>query len=79
MRTALLALTIILAGCTNSSEAVRALSKAGYKDIQIGGWDMFACGKGDWYATKFEATINGQKTSGVVCSGLLFKSSTIRF
>lgn len=72
---ALLAVT----GCTNSDDAKRTLESAGYSDIKTGGYDFFACGKDDTVATKFSArNPAGKMTTGTVCSGLLFKSSTIR-
>lgn len=71
---------VLAAGCTSQSDAQRALSNAGYTDIQAGGYDWFACGKDDFYSTKFTAkNPAGQPVNGVVCSGLLFKSATIRF
>lgn len=71
---------IILAACTNSEDARRALTSAGYTNISTGGYDWFACGGDDTYATKFTATNPaGNRVNGVVCSGLLFKSATIRF
>lgn len=66
-------------GCTNPEDARRTLESAGYSEIETGGYDFFACGKDDTYATKFTAkNPAGRTTSGTVCSGLLFKSSTIR-
>lgn len=67
-------------GCTNEVESRRVLSNAGYTDIVFTGWKPLSCGEGDWYRTGFHATNSvGNQTSGVVCSGLLFKDSTIRF
>lgn len=74
------ALIILLSACTNSNDATLALSGAGYTDIKTGGYDWFACGEDDFYHTKFTATNPaGDRVNGVVCSGLLFKSATIRF
>jgi len=73
-------LTAVLAGCTNSEDANRALSNAGYTDIRTGGYAWLDCSKDDFYHTEFTAgNPNGQQVAGVVCSGLLFKSATIRF
>lgn len=73
-------LTVGLAGCSNNEDAQRALSGAGYKNIQTQGYAFFACGKDDFYSTEFTATNPaGQNVSGTVCSGLLFKGATIRF
>lgn len=74
----LLAIVGILAGCTSSDEATRALTGAGYKDINITGYRFFACDEKDTWQTGFEATgPTGRRTSGVVCSGFL-KGATIR-
>lgn len=70
---------MIMSGCSNHDDAVRALKSAGYSNVQTQGYSWFACGQDDTYHTKFTA-LNpaGRQTSGVVCSGLFFKSSTIR-
>ena len=69
-----------LSACSNSEDAYRALSNAGYTNITTKGYDWFACGQDDFYHTKFTATNpSGKQVNGVVCSGLLFKSATIRF
>lgn len=71
---------VFVFGCQESpAEAKRTLGNAGYDDIEITGHRIFGCGQGDFYRTGFEATTqNGQRVSGVVCSGF-FKRSTIRF
>ena len=80
MKIVVIAILLILAGCTNSNDAERALSGAGYKNIQTGGYAWFDCSKDDFYHTEFTATNpSGQTVTGVVCSGLIFKSATIRF
>jgi hypothetical protein len=67
-------------GCTNEPEARRVLQNAGYSSITFTGWEPFACGEGDWYRTGFSAKNPvGNYTSGVVCSGLFLKNSTIRY
>lgn len=75
-----LTLTLALTGCSNSNDARHALKSAGYSEIQTHGWSPFACGDGDFFSTKFTA-VNpaGVRVTGTVCSGLIFKSSTIRF
>lgn len=80
MRKALcLIVILLLAGCTSESNAQRALQAAGYKDIRMTGYRFFGCSEDDFSHTGFEATgQNGQRISGVVCSGLFFKGSTIR-
>lgn len=66
-------------GCTQPETAQRVLTGSGYKDISMQGYDWFNCSKDDFYHDKFTATgSTGQKVSGVVCGGLLFKGATIR-
>ena len=73
-------LMIMSAGCTNSSDAKKALESEGFSNIQTQGYGWFACSKDDTFSTKFTAVNSqGKKVSGVVCSGLLFKNSTIRW
>ena len=76
----LLGLILLLSACTSSKDATRALDNAGYTHIKTGGYSWFVCSESDFYHTKFTA-INpiGKTVSGVVCSGLFFKSATIRF
>jgi hypothetical protein len=70
---------VVLSGCTQPDVATRVLSGAGYKDIQMHGYDWLNCSKDDQYHDKFTATgPTGQKVSGVVCAGLWFKGATIR-
>lgn len=42
---------------------------------------MFGCSEDDTYQTEFKARniSSGKTVKGVVCEGLLFKGSTIRF
>lgn len=71
---------LFLVGCTNSKDAYKALDDSGFSNIEITGYGWFACSKDDFYQTAFSATnINGKKVTGTVCSGLIFKNSTIRF
>jgi hypothetical protein len=70
----------LAASCTHPSEAQRVLQEQGYTNIETGGYAWFSCGEGDHYQTKFTATSpSGHRVIGVVCSGLLLKSTTIRF
>lgn len=70
---------VMLVGCTDSSGTIRALDNAGMKDIEITGYRVFGCDKGDGFSTGFRATNpNGKVVTGVVCSGWL-KNSTIRY
>lgn len=71
---------VILSACTCSNDARRALTAAGYTNIQPGDYAWFACSKDDFFHTKFTATNPlGKTVSGVVCSGLIFKNATIRY
>jgi hypothetical protein len=73
-------LFLTLAACTSSSDAVNALQDAGFTDIQLTGYSWFACSKDDFYHTGFIAkNPQGKTIKGTVCSGFLFKNSTIRF
>lgn len=75
---ALLALALV--GCTNAGDAREALDAQGFTDITITGYDWFACSEDDWNHTGFIATNpQGKRVSGTVCSGLLFKSATVRW
>jgi len=74
-----LGMCLFVTGCSNPSDAIRALSNSGYTNIDAGGFDWFGCGNGDFYSTKFVATNPaGKVVSGTVCSGLL-KGATVRF
>lgn len=79
MKKLLLTLTLlVLTGCTNADKATSVLHKQGYTDIEITGYDFFACSEDDLYATGFEAkSVTGEFISGTVCSGM-FKGNTIR-
>lgn len=80
MKKLIVILSLLLVGCTNSNDAHTALDDAGFKDIQMTGYNWFACSKDDFYHTGFQAkNINGKTVTGTVCSGFLFKNSTIRF
>lgn len=75
----ILILLVLLVACTNKDRSRETLEKAGYTDINLGGYDAFSCSDSDTYATKFTArNPNGMRVSGVVCCGLT-KSCTIRF
>ena len=79
---ALLAAVLMLglSGCTSPEDANRALQAEGYENIQMTGWNVLSCGQDDWYRTGFSATNEkGRIVTGTVCSGLLFKSATIRY
>lgn len=70
----------ITAGCTNEPKATEILQKNGYTNIEMTGYNPFACSEDDFYHTGFKAkSISGQIIEGTVCGGILFKGSTIRF
>lgn len=70
----------LLAGCYSSNDARKALQAEGFTDIQITGHAWFACSEDDFYNTSFTAkNAQGKTVSGAVCSGVLFKNSTIRW
>jgi hypothetical protein len=69
-----------LIGCTSPADAERALKSEGMTNIKVTGYNFFACSKDDFYHTGFTATnFLGNNVEGTVCSGLLFKGSTIRY
>lgn len=71
---------VMLSGCTSPEDANRALSAEGYTNIQMTGFDLFSCSQDDFYHTGFSATNSqGRIVTGTVCSGMLFKSATIRY
>ena len=79
MKYLILIAAIGLINCTDSKGAKRTLEAQGYTYIEMTGYDFFSCGEGDWYHTGFLAkSISGMRVSGVVCSGLIAKGSTIR-
>lgn len=80
MRNLLALSVLLLAGCTNSGDAHRALEAIGFSEIEITGYSWLACGKDDFYHTGFTAINQEQmRVYGTVCSGILFKNSTVRF
>lgn len=69
-----------LVGCTDADNAERILSANGFTQIEVTGYNWFACSDKDFQSTGFKAVgPTGIKVEGSVCSGLLFKNSTIRF
>lgn len=82
MKKTLLVLTLALgiAGCTNKKDANNALNSLGFTDVQVTGYNFLACSDNDFYHTGFRAkNPQGYWVTGTVCSGLLFKNSTVRF
>jgi len=69
-----------ISGCSNHSDAEHALDSAGFSEIATTGYKFFACDDSDFFHTGFTArNPAGKMVSGTVCSGLIFKDSTIRF
>lgn len=66
--------------CPNAKQAVEVLEAEGYTNIKTtGGAGTASCGSDDSSATGFTATgPTGQRLSGVVCCGLMFKACTVR-
>lgn len=65
---------------TNSKKAMGFLVEQGYTDIQITGYEAFACSDEYDYSTGFIAKNWNERTvSGEVCSSFWGKYSTIRF
>lgn len=75
-------LAAALFSCTDKDGARETLLNAGFKPISVGGYGWFSGSKGDVFITKFKAYAPNDSTrivTGVVCKGLVLKSSTIRF
>lgn len=75
-----LALLLVLPkACVKPEQTTRQLEQMGYKQVEITGFDFFACAKDDSFQTGFEATApNGDRVTGVHCAGFM-KAGTIRF
>lgn len=75
-----LVLAVALISCTDESSARKTLEAHGFTDIKTTGWSPFVCGKDDTTETGFEAKNQaGQRVTGTVCCGLIFKGCTVRF
>lgn len=70
---------LALTGCTQGDKTTKLLKMEGYSNIEITGYDWFSCSKDDTYHTGFKAEKNGKTVEGVVCAGMFFKGSTIRY
>lgn len=69
-----------LTGCSDPQNASRVLTQNGMTNVHITGYRWFGCSEDDLIHTGFAANSpSGQRVSGVVCSGVLFKGATIRF
>ena len=70
---------ILLSSCSGASASEILLEEQGYTNVEITGFNLFACSEDDMYRYNFTATNpNGKQVKGVVCSAPL-KGSTIRF
>jgi hypothetical protein len=76
---AILLCSILLTACSGASTSRVLLEEQGYSNVEIQGYNVFACSEDDFYRYNFTATNpNGKPVKGVVCSAPL-KGSTIRF
>lgn len=76
----LLLLALLALACTDTEGATRALRSSGFSDVTLTGYAFGRCSKDDASSTGFEATNpTGQRVTGVVCCGLVFKGCTVRF
>lgn len=77
---ALVALILWLPTQVNGArlKAERQLLEAGYSQVDVSGWNIFACSEDDVFRIGFKALgPTGKPVSGTVCSGFL-KGATIR-
>ena len=76
----LTALLLLLSGCTAPDQALRSLERAGFIDIEIGGYNWLAC-RALFFAADFQATAaTGQVVTGTVCNSSLRRGyAEIRF
>lgn len=78
LRCALLA--VLALGCTDESSTRHALANEGFTDVEITGFDLWACGDDDFSCTAFTATNpQGARVEGAVGCGLILKSCTVRW
>ena len=71
--------SVLLSSCSGVSTSEILLEEQGYTNVEIKGFNPFACSQDDFYRYNFTATNqNGKQVKGVVCSAPL-KGSTIRF
>jgi hypothetical protein len=76
---ALIALCFLLASCNGNVTSTTILEEQGYTNVEITGFNPFACSEDDMYRLNFTATSpTGKPVKGVVCSAPL-KGYTIRF
>ena len=76
----LCATALAILSCTDTEGARKVLESQGFRNIEITGYNFFGCGKDDAVHTGFSATgLDGNPIEGTVCSGLIFKGSTVRY
>lgn len=77
----IVAIFAITACGSDKDGAAETLKKQGYTHIDTSdGLAWFGCAKEDFWRTEFKAVSPaGYPVEGVVCEGLFFKGSTIRF
>lgn len=74
-----IALCVCLTACNGNVSSTEILEKQGYTNVEITGYNLFACSEDDMYRLNFTAVNSNQKkVKGVVCSSPL-KGYTIRF
>ena len=72
-------LCFFLTSCNGNTTSTTILEEQGYTNVEITGYNPFACSEDDMYRLNFTATSpNGTPVKGVVCSAPL-KGYTIRF
>lgn len=78
--TCLAALLLLLSGCTAPDQALQSLERAGFIDIEMGGYNWRTC-RALFFATDFRATAaTGKAVTGTVCNSAVRKDYTeIRF
>lgn len=76
----LAAVALLATACVEPDKAKRVLEDAGYTNVTTGGYALWSCSDKDFFATSFTATsrATGRIVTGAVCSGLMFKNTTIR-
>lgn len=73
-------MVLMALGCTDEHSTRRALDAEGMTEVEVTGYDYWACGGDDWFHTGFTATNpQGRRVDGVVCCGLVFKNCTVRW
>ena len=61
----------------SADKVIPALEQAGFKYIEITGWDSFGCER-ELAKYRFQARFNDREIEGTICCGLL-KKCTIRW